>query len=498
MAKFEFVNVDRPGDEKKHSTKIRRHVMKDIGKSRRKPKRRGETTIARGVLLDGESSSRDAGPHQQALVPSPLIDGRINGIVFPTEMDEERLNLARFLFVEARNSYHPFRFPWLSIGLSDSAAWYITLANAVLFKTMKPDETVKPEFSTNTEAMKWYTLSLESISKRLSDPKERSKEGLIIAISGFICHDSSTGNFTRQDIHLRGLKQLVDDRGGIDEITNPLLRLMISWHDLSGASYRNSAPYFDVPKGAITEIDTRNDTEYFQRLLNSWNEQCPYLGDILGALRATAAVASYINRHCHAPKFWTDDVLAARLLAPALHEILSLEGRALPSDPSVPNYSGIAAREAFRRSSLIFLVSVKVKFGAVSFELARHLNDFRQISQIPHVKWALVPELNLWAHTIAALQDKSSLRVGHVSAISSIMKTMGLTSGHQALEIVRSIIWVEALFADQVESLCQDIDSFMASDTAYQLSKSSVDLPLAEIIEGLDDVSLAQPSFEAF
>jgi hypothetical protein len=74
------------------------------------------------------------------------------------------------------------------MGLSDAAAWHITMANAVIFRSMKPGD-LKPEFFTNTEAMKWYTLSLKSISKRLADPTERNKEGLIVAIAGFICHD---------------------------------------------------------------------------------------------------------------------------------------------------------------------------------------------------------------------------------------------------------------------------------------------------------------------
>ncbi|RWA09702.1 hypothetical protein EKO27_g5405 [Xylaria grammica] len=434
MPQFEFVNVGRPGEEKKQSSKIRRHVMKDI------------------VVAPGLGSGSQA-QHEHDPVPSPLGECKLSEIVFPIEMNEERRDLARYLFAEARSSYMPFRFPWLSIGLSDAAAWYITLANAVLLRNMKPND-AKPEFNTDNEAMKWYTLSLQSVSKRLADPEER-KEGLIGAITGFICHDTTTGNFTRQEIHLQGLKRLVDDIGGIDEIINPALRFMISWHDLTGASFRNSHPYFGVPK-------------------DSWNKSCPYLGDIHSALKGTAAVASYVNQHCQSFKFWTDDMTAARLLAPALHEVLSLEGRALPSSPSDPSYSGTAAREAFRRSSLIFLASLKAKFGATNVELKRHLNDFRQISQIPHVDWALVPELNLWAHTIAALEEESYQRSWHISAIVSLMKSVDLTSSQQALDVVRGIIWVEALFVDKVETLCREIDSLVSSKTINGASETFI------------------------
>ena len=173
--------------------------------------------------------------------------------------------------------------------------------------------------------------------------------------------------------------------------------------DVTGAAFRNTFPLFGVPNGSITDIDTRNDTIYFKMLLESWDKNCPYLGDIHSALLATAAVASYVNQRCRNAEFWRDDMTAARLLIPALHAVLSLEGRALPDDPLDQMYSGIAAREAFRRSLLIFLASLKTKFGVASVELNRHLRDFQEISKIPHVDWSVVPELNLWAHTIACL-----------------------------------------------------------------------------------------------
>lgn len=97
MPDFEFVHVNQPGDEKKNSTKIRRHVMKDIGRSRRKPKKQGEATTARNIsrTTPGPSTESPA-QHEQALVPSPLEESRLGDIVFPIQMDEERRNLTQF------------------------------------------------------------------------------------------------------------------------------------------------------------------------------------------------------------------------------------------------------------------------------------------------------------------------------------------------------------------------------------------------------------------
>ncbi|KAK5624572.1 hypothetical protein RRF57_000288 [Xylaria bambusicola] len=478
MLEFEFVHVGRPGDEKKQSTKIRRHVMKDIGRSRRKPKMCSKRTAAKPAPAKSAPSSESEQRSEPVLVPSPLDESRLRSIVFPTDMDEKRRNLARYLFAEACSSYVPFLFPWLSIGIVDAAACTVRLQNLKLGKG-------NPKFDTDTEAMKLYTLSLQSVSERLADPSERGNEGLLAAITGIICYDefvsnffkkTATGNFSRQTIHLQGLKQLIDDIGGINTIMNPMLRLIVSWYDLTGAAYRNTLPLFEVPKGSITEIDTTtNDSIYFKMLLGSWDRNCPYLGDIQSALLATAAAASYVNTRCRNANFWKEDTTAARLIIPALHAVLSLEGRVLPNDPSDPTFSGIVAREAFRRSSLIFLASLKVKFGVASAELNRHLKDFQEISRIPYVDWAVVPELNLWAHAIAALEAESDQRSWHVSVIVEMMEGAGFTSSQQAMDVVRGIIWIEALFVGKVEWLCRDLDSLLASRMAQRSSVMPID-----------------------
>lgn len=96
MPKFEFVHVDRPGDEKRQSTKIRRHVMKDIGRSRRKAKAHNEKPTAQSIPVEdpapGFASKNQGG---QAQISSPADECRLSSIVFPTEMDEERRILAR-------------------------------------------------------------------------------------------------------------------------------------------------------------------------------------------------------------------------------------------------------------------------------------------------------------------------------------------------------------------------------------------------------------------
>lgn len=160
-------------------------------------------------------------------------------------------------------------------------------------------------------------------------------------------------------------------------------------------------------------------------------------------------------------------MLAARLLAPALHAVLSLEPHLLPSSPSHPVCSRMAAREAVKRGSLIFLTAVKAKFGGAAFELRLHVGDFWQISQCRQVNWSLMPELNLWSHMIAALAEISDRRSWHILTIVKIMECAGFSSSRQALDVVKGIIWAEALFADRVAGLCYEIDDMITSRSSY-------------------------------
>ncbi|KAI1209836.1 uncharacterized protein F4807DRAFT_75504 [Annulohypoxylon truncatum] len=477
MAKFEFVNVATPGDVKQHSTTIRRHVMKDIGKARRKPrtKNRGEVIIGEGssAATKDKDEAQANSPSRFLKLPSPQMDGSLHTIEFPIDMDQKRMSLIQYIVDEARTTYRPFRFPWLTMGLSDIAAWHITLANAVIYRGLKPGE--KKTEITSLEAMKWYTLSLASITKRLADPVESNSEGLIIAVTGFACHDASIGNFDRFAIHMDGLQRLISKKGGLQALSSPFLRLMISWLDLAGATYSNSKPRFHIPRDSITEISTGNDSLYLQQLLQSWDADCPTLGDIMNAMKATAAAASYINQHQGTPNFWTDDVTIARVLSPAFHEILTLEGIPLPDDPSHPHYSGIAAREAFRRAALIFLAAIKDRMGAAAFEMETHLEAFRQISQIPLVDWGLVAELNLWAHIISAMQEESPNRAWHVLTIVGIMESLGLQTGNQAMILARGIIWVDAIDAGKSDLLCREIDNYLQATLSQRLENIPVD-----------------------
>jgi hypothetical protein len=81
--------------------------------------------------------------------------------------------------------YRPLQPFWFTVAMTDKSAFHLTLANAALFlgreNNFQNEETA--------ESMKHYTVAMQSINKRLSDPKESTSEGVIGTVAGMVCHD---------------------------------------------------------------------------------------------------------------------------------------------------------------------------------------------------------------------------------------------------------------------------------------------------------------------
>lgn len=92
--------------------------------------------------------------------------------------------------VEAEYLYRPFRKEWFSMAVVDTSAYYILLANASLYMNSIITHGGW-EYSDCQESSEYYRTCLTTMSKRLGSQTERSSEGVITTILGFLCHDVS-------------------------------------------------------------------------------------------------------------------------------------------------------------------------------------------------------------------------------------------------------------------------------------------------------------------
>ncbi|RAH51984.1 hypothetical protein BO85DRAFT_464251 [Aspergillus piperis CBS 112811] len=121
---FVFVNVSRPDEFKSASTQrtIRRRVMRDIGRSRRRT-RPGQPTWS--VTLRA--------PSDPVTEHIPVSIDPCNTTFYPGPMSDRALQLMHFMTTDRDYVFRPFRTVWFSLALTDTTAVLVALANAAMF-----------------------------------------------------------------------------------------------------------------------------------------------------------------------------------------------------------------------------------------------------------------------------------------------------------------------------------------------------------------------------
>lgn len=94
---------------------------------------------------------------------------------------------------EADFVYRPFRTSWFRIGLSDTAAFDLWLAQAVVIRNglLHEQNTINygTKYLDTSEANRYYCKSLHQLALRLNSREECVSDGVIATIMGFICVD---------------------------------------------------------------------------------------------------------------------------------------------------------------------------------------------------------------------------------------------------------------------------------------------------------------------
>lgn len=224
---------------KEASTLIRKHVMRDIGKSRRKQRRYPQICLEvpedighLALPLRSSSSQQKAIPpirvsskekhslpalkecpqhdpastkgacprpqylqprneeHEPATEELPIIDrtwtGRIDPFVkFPVELNDRTRELIDLAFDDRYLNIGPFRDACLPVGMMDEAAFHQVLSNALLNISCCRSAGAKME---TYDAMMHHALAINSINERIQDVKTATSDGFIGAVVGFMCY----------------------------------------------------------------------------------------------------------------------------------------------------------------------------------------------------------------------------------------------------------------------------------------------------------------------
>lgn len=201
---FKFINTSLSEDadhQKEVQTEIRRHVMRDIGKARRRRPLRPEAPLDQegDALTKSKSGAFHPGCESLNSSLAPLGaypipgDSRSFELVRISKCGRLRAIFLGILVVlivlifctvnETTNIYIPFRIIWFNISITDVGAFYTTLGNAIQLAARLGN----PSDAAHRETRRQYSRSLIYLRDRINSNNESRPNGLIANILAHIC-----------------------------------------------------------------------------------------------------------------------------------------------------------------------------------------------------------------------------------------------------------------------------------------------------------------------
>ncbi|KAL2075176.1 hypothetical protein VTL71DRAFT_118 [Oculimacula yallundae] len=242
---FVFVEVAKTGrvTNKKHLHDVRKHIMKDIGISRRKgnlccqdpqQKPKGKKRRVLSTSCSDLSYTQNAGV---LLGDWSLGSGRMDPFAcYPVDMDQELLFLIDHVNTWPDIQLRPFKDIWFPISMSDGA-----FLNEILSHVSLHVYTLRHGLSGLTEcpqSIALHSKAVISVRKRLDDPVLGTSDGIIGTVLAFACFSHRSNYWETYDMHMSALYQIVQKRGGVSSLmNNPMLRRLMSGIDLAATCF---------------------------------------------------------------------------------------------------------------------------------------------------------------------------------------------------------------------------------------------------------------------
>lgn len=148
---------------------------------------------------------------------------------------------------EMRNAH------WVSKGMAHSTFILIIFTDPTLlaatmlitsrFLLGRPGKLLPPKIMYH--ALQFRGFVIQQITKALSDTKRAISDQLIIAVLLLSAYELSYGDLASFHIHMRGLMQMIELRGGMQEIghADPYVEGFILWHDANASTLAGCQPF---------------------------------------------------------------------------------------------------------------------------------------------------------------------------------------------------------------------------------------------------------------
>ncbi|KAB5547258.1 hypothetical protein GE09DRAFT_206157 [Coniochaeta sp. 2T2.1] len=443
-----FINVSHPSQLRQRDTMqaVRRRVMRDIGKSRRRRPRAITVAIdipASDCLPEDMEISRTLQPYGY----------------FAVQPNARARQLFHFMHGPAGPAYRPFRMEWFAMAVADQCAFYLCLANAALFYHQMTGGEGGCEYSDCDESARYFSLCMGMMTERLGSGSDAVSEGVVTTVLGFLCHDAAVAKWDRWSIHMDGLERILQLRHCFPGLSD-LNCVMSFWFDLTGSAMHDTAPRFNIPSGMVQQsLPGCEMSSTLTTVLSSLaTTGDPPLVLLCRALGQTALVADFINKNAHDPRFWDGGIDTTRVLGPAAHYVLSIPRMTAKSQTCGCARAAEVLCEMARLALLILIARLKSAFSLVGGEMAAFQEKFAGILPLlVHETFDVCPDLALWSLVVVACSHAGVRPQSLTTTIRECMARLRVGRARDAVEVARSIIWVDLILASEAEGLVLEL-----------------------------------------
>ncbi|RMZ68228.1 tachykinin family [Pyrenophora seminiperda CCB06] len=432
-----FVNLQHPDDLKTEEMqlRIRRLAMTEVGKARRKPK----TKRARNEIV---LEFRD---------PSCVTIDRFGGGQFdptnpyPIELDDSARALLANVF-STQNNNHPsqLRGSWYPVGLSDAAAFHNMLANSQNFLFQKRHGYFPSQ--DDAVALKHHHKALRHTTSIMKDPTKYKSDEVICGVVSFMIHNAFLGDFTHWQKHSNALVRIVNLRGGYQSITRDHLRITVSWADLIGSFYQDQPPIVPMPQQwiAYSRSPPNSPRPTKNSISLTWKQQLPMHLDWITIFDDIVQLISLDQ--AFSEKQSTLATTSGSWMEPTLYRLLAIR----PSSHQEGNNAnrGKTIEEVCRLGTLLFLSPFWRALGQSPVRTSALSRNLLLVLTKTLVEWNELKPLLIWVMYFAAIETQDlAERSQFVFMLGMLMSGMRLSEWDDIMDIVKSVLWVDKLFA---------------------------------------------------
>ncbi|KAH7305651.1 hypothetical protein BKA65DRAFT_200701 [Rhexocercosporidium sp. MPI-PUGE-AT-0058] len=472
---YVFVEVAKTGrvTNKKQLHNVRKHIMKDIGKSRRK-NHRGSDKPQQKANIRSPPAMETTSPYSSLTdisdrsIPRAwsLGSGRTDPFAcYPIPVDQDLLFLIDHVNTCSDIQLRPFKDIWLPISISDAAFF-----NEILSHVSLHVYTLRHGLSRATEcpqSMVLHSRAVNSVRKRLDDPVLGISDGVIGTVLAFACFSHRINYWETYDMHMAALYQIVKRRGGVSSlIGNPTLRKLMSGIDLAATCFLEKPhTLFPLPEISddsnmptttlpwpIPPASNKDQSIWKHSFLND-SPLLPIFHDMTDLMLSLKS-DSIDHRKVGGPL-----VLINRAAVFSL--VSRLDDISIPIEDITPDN---LVQECCRIGGMLLLGGVYDHFPSQGFpyyverfmdtaSLARKLHTIL-LKLGRYKQWVLLKPLLVWSVALGALSSDNSDEVNDfLNLILFAGRWLGLHNWMEALMVAGNLLWVGEVFDERYKRL---------------------------------------------